>query len=110
MKNEEIEEGILQIISEAFYLPIDIILGKCNRYDIITVRHLVRYCYWHFLKYSKVKIAKLTNCTHATVINSIERIESCLKRNPQFMDDKCIHCYKQMNIILKEIELMINAE
>lgn len=81
------EKELFNIYKDAFNKAFNVDISHKTRTErVVLPRHLFRWClYMEGL--SKNKIAKLSECNHATIIHSINYVANWIKINPDEVND-----------------------
>src|SRR5699024_2802209 len=82
-------DKIREAVCQYFQLDESKLKSGLRQSEYAYGRHLVRYIAYSKMKMDKSEIARKLNIDHATVINSIKRIEDKISIDPEF--DKDIH-------------------
>lgn len=83
MKSNDVFNKYHEAFKKVFRVDI---LQKSRKIEVVLPRHLFRWClYMEGL--SKNKIAKLSECNHATVIHSINYVANWIKINPNEVNE-----------------------
>ena len=80
-------DKIREAVCQYFQLDEDKLKSGLRQSEYAYGRHLVRYIAYYKLKMDKSEIARKLNIDHATVINSIKRIEDKISIDPDFKQD-----------------------
>tara|TARA_R110002110_G_scaffold230539_2_gene446351 strand:+ start:300 stop:716 length:417 start_codon:yes stop_codon:yes gene_type:complete len=78
----------LNLVSKHWDVPRELILGKSRELNIMNAWHSARYYLCSLNVFTLAEIGALTNCDHATVINSRKKFNYYCHSDKEFVDMK----------------------
>lgn len=77
-------DKIFRTVSNALGVPVEEIKGRRRTHEIAAARHACTYLLKKLTDLSLIDIGRALDRDHATVINSIKKIEQEIEKNPEF--------------------------
>jgi chromosomal replication initiation ATPase DnaA len=71
-------ENIMSVVTKVCNVSYEDISGTCRKNNIVTARHLFFYIAVRLEKQTLIRVARMTNKDHTTVINGVRHVENML--------------------------------